>query len=127
VTCSGTSFALVDLEAVWPLLPTYPEDAEEALHEWQEERALAFMDPAWGVFVLTMQPADNDGHLEVFLLLAVAFQHGAFEAAEPAVLAIARDLGAEQIAFRSVRRGWSRRLGLDWTPRGTREFTRPVT
>lgn len=122
----STAFGLADLDAIWALLPVYPADCEEALHEWRAGRALAFFDPSWGLFVVSLEPADNAGNLEAFVLLAVGFRPGAFEAAEPAVLAVARDLGATQVAFRSVRRGWARRLPLEWKPRGTREFVRTL-
>jgi len=64
--------------------------------------------------------------LEMFVWIAVGFRHGAFERQEPAMLTIARELGAETIAFHSRRRGWGRRLGLEWQRRGIDEFVRKV-
>lgn len=80
-----------------------------------------------GVLVITLCSL-NDPHdgFEMYVLLAVAFQHGAFERQDSALLAIARDLGADAIAFRARRRGWARRLGPEWHRRGTDEFVRAV-
>jgi hypothetical protein len=64
--------------------------------------------------------------LELFVWIAVAFRHGCFERQEAALRAIARDLGANAIAFRSRRRGWARRLGPEWVRRGSEEFVRCV-
>lgn len=64
--------------------------------------------------------------LEVFVWIAVAFRHGAFERQEAALLAIARDLGAKTLAFVTRRRGWGRRLGPEWRRRGLDEFVRSV-
>jgi hypothetical protein len=62
----------------------------------------------------------------MFVLLAVAFKHGAVERQDAALQIIARDLGARTIAFRARRKGWARRLGPEWQRRGTDEFVRAV-
>lgn len=77
-----------------------------------------------GVVVVTLQPFGED--LELFVLLAVAFRHGAFQRQEAAMRMIARDLGAQTIAFQARRAGWGRRLGPQWQRRGTTEFVRHV-
>lgn len=64
--------------------------------------------------------------LEMFVWLAVAFRHGAFQRQEPAMLKIARDLGAKTLAFQTRRAGWARRLGVQWQRRGPLEFVRSV-
>jgi hypothetical protein len=64
--------------------------------------------------------------LEMFVWLAVAFRHGAFQRQESAVLNIARDLGAKTLAFQTRRKGWARRLGPQWQHRGSLEFVRCV-
>jgi hypothetical protein len=64
--------------------------------------------------------------LELFVWIAVALRHGAVERQLAAVLAVAQDMGAHTVAFQSRRRGWARRLGPQWTPRGTSEFVRAV-
>lgn len=123
---SGTPYVIVDHEAVWPTLGDLPPAAEDALRACRERRALMFQGER-GVFVLSLRPGHNPGTFEAFCLLALASRHGAFDHAEPAVLSIARDLGATTVAFRSMRRGWARRLGPAWKPRanGT-EFWRWV-
>lgn len=125
MSASGTPFELVDVDEVWPTLKDLPDGAEAALRRCRDGSALCFRgDP--GVFVLTLRPGDNPGQLEAFVLLAMASRFGAFADAEPAVLAIARDLTATTVAFRSVRKGWARRLGPEWRPRGKREFVRAL-
>lgn len=119
------SYELVELDDVLEQLGQLPPAGEEAIEEARAGRALVFRGP-FGVFVLTLRPGDNPPDLECFVLLAVASRVGAFEDAEPAVLAIARDLTATTVAFRSVRKGWARRLGPAWRPRGQREFWRNV-
>lgn len=64
--------------------------------------------------------------LELFVKLAIAFRHGAFERQERELLKIARDLEAETVAFQTRRAGWARRLGPEWQRRGTMEFFRSV-
>lgn len=76
-----------------------------------------------GVIVIALQP--YGAALEMFIWLGVALRYGAFERQGPALLALARDLGAQTIAFHARRRGWSRRLGLEWTRRGN-DFVRRV-
>lgn len=77
-----------------------------------------------GILVFTLQPFD-DG-IEMFILMALALKFGAFERQESAVRAIARDIGAQTIAFQARRRGWARRLGPAWHRRGSLEFYRSV-
>lgn len=118
-------FALADIEEVWPTLGQLPAGAETAQSECRAGRALCFAGP-WGSFVIGLYPHENGADLEAYVLLAVAARHGAFEFAEPSVLQVAADLGATVVAFRSVRRGWARRLGPAWKPRGKSEFWRTV-
>lgn len=125
MSCSGTCFGVVDADEVWSALGRLPPGAEDALQACRAGAALCFQGEP-GVFVIGLEPGENAGTLEAFVLLAVAATHGAFEIAEPSVLAVARDLGATTVAFRSVRRGWARKLGSAWKPRGRREFWRYV-
>lgn len=125
MSASGTAYELVEIDDVLEQLGPLPRDGQAAIDEARAGRALTFRGP-FGVFVLTLRPGDNPPDLEAFVLLAVASRVGAFKDAEPAVLAIARDLAATTVAFRSVRKGWARRLGSAWRPRGQREFWRPV-
>lgn len=125
MSASGTAYALVEIDDVLEQLGELPLDAEQAIEAARADQALTFAGP-FGVFVATLRPGDNPPDLELFVLLAVASRVGAFKDAEPAVLAIARDLTATTVAFRSVRKGWARRLGPAWRPRGKREFWRTV-
>lgn len=81
-----------------------------------------------GVLVVTLTPLNDDPYdgFEMYVLLAVAFRYGAYERQDSALQTIARDLGADAIAFRARRRGWARRLGPEWKRRGTDEFVRAV-
>lgn len=76
-----------------------------------------------GVMVITLRPHEDS--LELFILMGVATRPGAIERLEPAVLQLARDLGARTIAFEARRKGWARRLDARWQQRGT-EFVRYV-
>lgn len=119
-------FRLVDAAEHWPSIAARLEGrADEALQECVEGRALCFVG-SWGTFVIGLYPGQNGDQLEAYVLLALAEQHGAFEASEPAVLTVARDLKATTVAFHSVRRGWARRLGPPWRSRGKDEFWRYV-
>ena len=77
-----------------------------------------------GVVVFSLQTYGMG--LELFVWLAVASRPGAFERQEPALLKIARDLGAETLAFQTRRPGWGRHLGPQWQRRGSAEFMRYV-
>jgi len=77
-----------------------------------------------GMVVVDLRPGP-DG-LELFIWIAVAFRHGAFNRQAVALRTIARDLGAQTIAFQARRRGWARRLGPEWRRRGSNEFVRSV-
>lgn len=118
-------FQLVHVDDVWPSLGPLPPLAEEAREECLAGRALCFT-CEWGTFAIGLYPDDNGAALEAFVLLAVAAKIGAFEIAESSVLRVAADLGATTVAFRSVRRGWARKLGPAWKPRGQSEFWRSV-
>lgn len=58
----------------------------------------------------------GDG-LQLWIWMAAGFSAGAFRRAEPALDAIARDMGATTIAFRPARRGWRRLAGSKWHER----------
>lgn len=118
-------FELADVDQVWPTLGPLPDGAEKALEACHNGTGLCFTGP-WGTFAIGLGPGENPATLEAYVLLAIAAKNGAFDAAEPAVLEVARDLKATTVAFRSVRRGWARRLGPAWMPRGAREFWRYV-
>ena len=128
--CSGTAFCIEDpvfvahaARGLRPGVASASELAEiEAQCEKEEALCLACED---GMVVIDLRPGPEG--LEVFVWLAIAFRHGAYERQDAALLAIARDLGAQTIAFVARRRGWARRLGPEWTRRGKDEFMRRVT
>lgn len=100
-----------------------PSDVADIAAQCSNNDAIAFSTED-GMFVVQLRP--HGAELELYVLAAVAFRFGAFERQEPAVLAIARDLGAKTVAFWARRRGWGRRLGPEWFRRGTDEFVRDV-
>ncbi len=128
--CSGTDFTIYEPEFVAqttrklrPGVASASELAEiQAQCEKEEALCLACED---GMIVIDLRPGPEG--LEVFVWLAIAFRHGAYERQDAALLAIARDLGAQTIAFVARRRGWARRLGPEWHRRGKDEFMRRVT
>lgn len=93
----------------------------EAQCEAGEALCLACED---GMLVIDLRPGPEG--FELFVWLAVAFKHGATARQDAALDRIGRDLGAQTIAFVARRRGWARRLGPEWTRRGTEEFVRRV-
>lgn len=115
-------FAAQVLTSVDPRIVS-PAEIERIQAECEADRACCLAcDDVMVVFDLR----GRDGQLEMFIQAVVAFRHGAYDRHIAAVHAIARDLGAATMAFESRRRGWSRRLGPEWHPRGTSEFTRKV-
>ena len=75
-------------------------------------------------FIVAQMRAQGDG-LDLFLRLGVGSKPGAFRRAEPAIVAIAQELGARTITFGPGRAGWKRLLGGHWRPKGD-EFMRYV-
>ena len=84
---------------------------------------LYLAEPTYGHYVCLLRRGDA---LELFILVAVAFRFGAVERQDAALLQIARDLEAKTVAFQARRKGWGRRLGPEWSRRGTAEFVRDV-
>lgn len=126
---AGTDFCFAPPEFVTtacahlpPSLAT-PSEILEIQAECEAQRAVCLA-CADGMVVIELRP--HGDALEMFIQVGVAFRHGAWERQGPALRAIARDLGAQTVAFEARRRGWSRRLGPEWTRRGTREFMRSV-
>jgi hypothetical protein len=107
------------------LAPTIasPSEIAEIRAQCEANRALCLANED-GMTVVELRP--HGDALELFVWIAIAFRHGAFERQDAAVLQVARDLGAQTLAFQSRRRGWARRLGPEWARRGTNEFVRSV-
>jgi hypothetical protein len=98
-------------------------EISEVVAECEAERAMCLACPD-GMVVVGLTPGAEG--LELFVWLAVAFKHGAFERQDAALDKIGRDLGARTVAFQTRRRGWGRRLGPEWTRRGKTEFVRGI-
>lgn len=122
---SGTSFTIEDPRMVEAacrgLAPTIasPSEIREIQSQCEEERAMCLANED-GMLVVDLRP--HGDALEMFVWIAVAFRHGAFERQDAAIHRIGCDLGAKTIAFQSRRRGWGRRLGPEWRRRGNDEF-----
>jgi len=127
---SGTSFLIEEtpeiLDAVYRSLrhPIARASEIQDLKAQCEARTAMCISCDDGIVVITLRPFGEA--LELFVLLAVAFRHGAFQRQEAALRNIARDLGAQTIAFEARRTGWGRRLGPQWRRRGSQEFVRYV-
>lgn len=127
---SGTEFCIEDpvfvAHASRGLRPDVASASElaEIRAQCENEQALCLAGED-GMMVIDLRPGPEG--LELFVWLAIAFRHGAYERQDAALLAIARDLGAQTIAFVARRRGWARRLGPEWHRRGKDEFMRRVT
>jgi hypothetical protein len=126
---SGTDFRIEDPELIGVVGRTLPAKLVSASElrdleaECRGNEALCVAcDDGMAVVDLRI----NSGEIEMFVRMAVAFRHGAYERQGPALAKIACDLGASVMAFESRRRGWGRRLGPEWTRRGLDEFQRRV-
>jgi hypothetical protein len=126
---SGTDFLLAapgvvgEVCANLPPSIATPTEVAEIQAKCAAKQALCLVcDDAMAVVELRARAPD----LELFVWITVGFRYGAFERQLAAVLAIARELGAQTVAFQSRRRGWARRLGPQWTPRNSSEFVRAV-
>lgn len=115
----STDWEIVDFADAWAIALEYsarhmhPGALEEA-----QGPAVAHMACADGVVSVRLRPGAG-GRMQAFVLMAVGTSfEGAFRRQEPAMLAIARDMGAETLAFRSPRRGWIRLVGPEWARTG---------
>lgn len=117
--------AFVEKACGWWLPPGIASDSEiaEIKAQCEGDRALCLACED-GMVVVELRPHQDS--LELFVWIAIAFRRGAFERQHAALQQIARDLGARTIAFQSRRKGWARRLGPNWSPRGENEFVRQV-
>lgn len=126
---SGTAFGIEDPRAIpcAALVQRHRvasvDEIREIMEKCEDGQALC-LSCEDGVIVVSLQAYGDD--LELFVWIALALRHGAVERQESALRAIARDLGAKTIAFQARRAGWGRRLGPEWTRRGTTEFMRRV-
>jgi hypothetical protein len=126
----GGGFALADFDYEWP---AYSRRAERWGHEEAVRIARAQEQSGNGVcmvctdgmVILTLEIGDN-GEDQLFVVMAVSSGvPGSFKRHESEILAIAKDLNAKSVAFKSNRKGWARLLGKEWSLRGD-EFSRSV-
>lgn len=117
---AGTSFSLTSFGAVWAavrerakrFIPA--ESIAQALTEDEGDAAACLMNED-GFVVVSLEPTAG-GTMRAFVLIAASTGlPGAFQRQERAMLAIAHDLGASELAFRSDRPGWLRVLGPEWS------------
>lgn len=117
---AGTSFNLCDVSQHWSALagriartntPVKTLDlAYKAAHK--EEAVSLLCDD--GLVIITLE-AHADGTITAMVLLAASFgDAGAFKRQEEPMMQVARDMGAQRLAFRTDRRGWARLLGPEW-------------
>lgn len=127
----GTGFRFADIDAVWPGIArralrshTDPAAIERVRERCRSGDALCLEGPD-GVVVLAVEPsAAGVSTLMVLAAVSTALP-GAFDRQESAMLAIARNLGACELAFRTDRPGWRRLVGPQWHAQGDR-YTRTV-
>lgn len=116
---AGTDFMLEDFEAVWSLLRERAQRWIKAETLARTRERLAAGEAACvankdGFVVFGCNSADGE-RMRLEVLLAVSSgTPGAFARSEAGILAIARDLGAEEITFTTTRSGWGGVLGPEW-------------
>lgn len=127
---AGTTFLLADIDSAMlryrrriRKAMTPREILSDAAFMVHDGRALCLEGPDGMLILSAMGRADGARLLvECKVLLAVSSGvPGAFKRQEQAVIAIARDLGAALLTFRTDRRGWPRllrMLGADWRREG---------
>lgn len=127
----GTEFRFADIEAVWPRIVaralrsgTEPSKVFDVRRRCLAGDALCIEGPD-GVVAVALEPSAAGPSTLMVLLAVSSGLHGAFERQESAMLAIARNLGASALAFRTDRRGWRRLVGPQWHAQGDR-YTRTV-
>lgn len=123
----GTDFVLVDFAEAWARLPAAGRARihAEAIDEATAPNAVCLASPD-GLVAIALQPR-ADATMRAFVLLAVGLgNRGAFQRSEPALVAIARDMGADGLAFGSKRKGWRKLLGPAWRQTGVDTFERGV-
>lgn len=109
----GTGFALARFDDVWPAFAAAAGrwlDDEAVQHVRSAGVAYATLVSEHAIVVVALRPQE-DNRLRAFIAIGV----GALAHAEEQIVALARDMGATSLAFRSKRRGWRRALGRHWT------------
>lgn len=121
---AGTPFILADVQDIWPtichrLLKTKSplKTVLAALTKCRHGESICLEGPD-GVVVLTLEPSESAKMRAMVLLAFSSGKAGAFKRNEPSMVAIARDLGADELAFKTDRQGWTHLLGPEWTQDG---------
>lgn len=78
-----------------------------------------------GLVLITLRCDGRETIALVELAVSTSSKVAAFKRQEPAMLAVARDAGADRLVFSSHRRGWARLLGPQWQRIGD-TFSRSV-
>lgn len=127
---AGTAFDLVAVQDAWPRFHSRARrsrtDAATLASIWQrcaDGDALCLECPDG--LVIVAASLNSSGTMVAEVLLAVSRgRHGAFQRHEADLVAIARDLGAQELAFRTDRPAWRRVLGPHWAQRDDDTFWR---
>lgn len=117
----GTTFCIANVEEVWPRIAwralrslTDPAKISDVRSRCRDGGDALCLEGPDGVVIMAIEPSEA-GPSTLMVLLAVSTAlHGAFDRQESAMLAIARNLGASELAFRTDRRGWRRLVGPQW-------------
>jgi len=118
---AGTNFEiLADVSEVWTQLCHRIARANspiEVLHEAvmasKDESAVSMLCED-GLVMMTLK-GNADGTIDAMVLMAASFGDiGAFKRREREMMAVAREAGADRLAFKTDRRGWKRLLGPEW-------------
>ncbi len=119
---SGTPFKIIDIDERWPEigpLVAGVDPRDNAGHDLRSDcrdgRAICLISDDW-LLVVQLQPDRyGSGELELFVRMAVSKgEKGAIQRDEAHLDAIARDMGANRIAFHTVRPGMQKVLPPDW-------------
>lgn len=129
---AGTAFRLAEIDRVWPQFRaraarshTTAEMIEQHLKACRNGEALCLVCDD-GLVIVTLE-IERNGRITCMVLLAVS--NGAFNAFaryEEQMLAIARDLEADDLAFCTDRPAWRRMLGAAWRKAGECTFSRSI-
>lgn len=121
---AGTPFVFGDYDKSQAAFDARIQRARCALEEMEKTRskcnngtAVCLVCPD-GLVVLTLEQ-DADETIDAWVLLAASTgATGVFRQHEGAMVAIARELGATRLTFRTDRKGWKRLLGPEWSESG---------
>lgn len=118
---AGTGFQIADIDDVWPRIVERARRCrsdqvvlDNACARCHPEGDAVCLQGPDGVVIMSAH-GHAPGFVVADVLLAVSnCRAGAFRRQEQAMVAIAQDLGASTLSFRTDRRGWARMLGPAW-------------